>query len=175
MRRESPPPVSASAPSTGECADCSRRFVIQAIGMTAAASLFGFGCKDAETDGTPDGATSLDGTMMCGPTNEELCVLLGDPANAKLGALNGTRVIVLPEDKLIIVRRDGDTFVVLSAVCTFSACTVAYEPDLSQFECPCHDCRYALSGVVLQGPAAAPLRMYNHSYNAPSQTLTIVL
>ena len=168
MRRESLPAV---PPSSEGCPDCTRRQVVQGLGVAAAASLLGLGC-DGGGEPLPDAGDPLAGTMMCGAS---LCVLLGDAANASLLDVDGARVITLPGEKLLVIRRDAEIFVVLSAVCTHNGCTVRYEASRDQAACPCHGSRYGLSGAVAQGPAAVPLRRYNATFDAAMQTVTIVL
>lgn len=46
----------------------------------------------------------------------------------------------------------------LSLSCTHLGCTV--EEDGEGFVCPCHGSRYNKDGLVLQGPAKAPLRAF---------------
>ena len=45
-----------------------------------------------------------------------------------------------------------------SAVCTHFACIVAWDPDLGQIVCPCHDGYFdPLDGHVISGPPPLPL------------------
>ena len=57
-----------------------------------------------------------------------------------------------------VVHPSKSSFVAFSAVCTHMGCTVGfYEPAL-QFRCPCHGSIFsAVTGEVIQGPAAVPL------------------
>jgi Rieske Fe-S protein len=173
MRRESLPTVPATASASDEgCPDCTRRLVVQALGVTAAASLLGLGCG-GDDGPTADAADPLAGTMMCGAN---LCVLLNDPANALLLEVEGSRVITMPGDiRLLIVRRAIDDFVVLSAKCTHAGCTVRYDANSNQAACPCHGSRYSLAGTVVVGPATRSLGQYSATFDAATQTLTIVL
>ena len=174
MRRESLPTLPAATASDEGCPDCTRRLVVQALGLTAAASLLGLGCGgDGGDDGNPDsGVDPLAGTMMCGAN---LCVLLNDPANALLLDVEGSRVISLPNEKLLVVRRPMDEFVVLSAVCTHAGCTVRYDAASDQAACPCHGSRFNLAGAVVNGPASRSLKRFTATYDATAQTVTIVL
>jgi len=58
--------------------------------------------------------------------------------------------------KILVVRRN-DTLVGLQATCTHLGCTVAWNPEHQQVECPCHGARYDLQGALLRGPARQPL------------------
>jgi|SRR5688572_13663825 len=158
-----------------DCPDCTRRQVVQTLGMAgaaAAASLLGLGCNGGGDEPLPDAPDPLAGTTMCGAN---LCVLLGDMANASLLNVGGARVIVLPDKKLLVVRRATDDFVVLSAVCTHAGCTVAYAASINEVACPCHGSRYNLGGAVVEGPATVSLKRYNSTFDVAMQTVTIVL
>jgi cytochrome b6-f complex iron-sulfur subunit len=172
MRRD-PLPTLPAPPE--DCPDCTRRLVVQtlgAAGAAAAASVFGLGCGGGDDGPTPDAGDPLAGTMMCGAN---LCVLLGDPANVRLADVDGSRLITLPGEKLLIVRTAADDFVVLSATCTHQGCTVGYLVASKVAACPCHGSRFSLSGAVTQGPATQPLGRYSSTYDAAAQTLTIML
>jgi cytochrome b6-f complex iron-sulfur subunit len=59
--------------------------------------------------------------------------------------------------KVLVVRK-GERFFGLVATCTHLGCTVAWNAQSQQVECPCHGARYDLDGRVLKGPARQPLR-----------------
>jgi len=52
---------------------------------------------------------------------------------------------------------EGKPFV-LSATCTHLGCTVLWNAQASEFQCPCHGGRFAPDGSVLGGPPPKPLR-----------------
>ena len=58
--------------------------------------------------------------------------------------------------KILVVRK-GERLIGLEATCTHLGCTVAWNKDSQQVECPCHGARYNLVGDVLRGPAREPL------------------
>lgn len=47
---------------------------------------------------------------------------------------------------------------VLSATCTHLGCTVQWNAQAGEFQCPCHGGRFAPDGTVLGGPPPKPLR-----------------
>lgn len=53
---------------------------------------------------------------------------------------------------------EGGDPMVLSATCTHLGCTVKWNPDTAEFECPCHGGRFSEHGDVLSGPPPAPLK-----------------
>lgn len=50
----------------------------------------------------------------------------------------------------------GEPFV-LSATCTHLGCTVRWNQEANQFQCPCHGGRFAPDGAVVDGPPPKPL------------------
>ena len=57
----------------------------------------------------------------------------------------------------VLVIRKREELIGLQATCTHLGCTVAWNADSQQIECPCHGARYNLRGDVLRGPARDPL------------------
>ncbi|MCL4520933.1 MAG: Rieske 2Fe-2S domain-containing protein [Firmicutes bacterium] len=51
----------------------------------------------------------------------------------------------------------GQPVMVLSPLCSFRSCPVAWNQTLQEFHCPCDNSVYAEDGRVLAGPAEAPL------------------
>ena len=58
----------------------------------------------------------------------------------------------------ILVIRQGTDLIGLHATCTHLGCTVAWNGETGQVECPCHGARFDLRGQVLSGPAREPLQ-----------------
>ena len=58
----------------------------------------------------------------------------------------------------LAVRRRGDGYLALLAVCTHRACQLSALPQ--SYDCPCHGSRFDLLGEVLEGPAELPLPRY---------------
>jgi len=63
------------------------------------------------------------------------------------------------QEELVYVRAgdDGEPFV-LSATCTHLGCTVKFNAEASEFQCPCHAGLFAPDGAVIKGPPPEPLR-----------------
>jgi menaquinol-cytochrome c reductase iron-sulfur subunit len=53
---------------------------------------------------------------------------------------------------------DSGTPFVLSGTCTHLGCTVRWNAEDDQFQCPCHGGRFAPDGRVVDGPPPQPLR-----------------
>jgi glycine/D-amino acid oxidase-like deaminating enzyme/nitrite reductase/ring-hydroxylating ferredoxin subunit len=59
--------------------------------------------------------------------------------------------------KIACYRQEDGTVVRRSAVCTHLYCIVHWNDGEKSWDCPCHGSRFAPTGEVLNGPAAAPL------------------
>lgn len=58
----------------------------------------------------------------------------------------------------VFVVWDGDKSVhALSATCTHLGCQVRWDPEASQFRCPCHGGAFDAQGHVVEGPPPRPL------------------
>lgn len=55
----------------------------------------------------------------------------------------------------IALRRHGDGYLALLALCTHRSCELSALPQ--SYDCPCHGSRFDLNGEVLEGPAEHPL------------------
>ncbi len=68
------------------------------------------------------------------------------------------------EARRLFIRRSGNQFYAMSAICTHLGCTVKPEAGVTQgsseFHCPCHGSRYRDDGTNYAGPAPRPLERY---------------
>ncbi len=65
--------------------------------------------------------------------------------------------LILPADKVVLVREHNGVLRAFSAVCTHQGCTVNSIAD-GIITCPCHGSQYsAVNGAVVRGPAPRPL------------------
>lgn len=140
------------------------------------------GRRDDDDELLPDGGASdppppppppaTTGFERCGA---ELCFALTDPANTALRTVDGARVITFEGKRLLIIRIEATRFLVLSAVCTHSGCTVRYAAATTDILCPCHGSTFALDGAVTNGPADAPLATYETSYDQATDVVRVML
>jgi Rieske Fe-S protein len=154
------------------CRDCTRRTVIRGIGVAAAASVLGVGCSDDGGTPVPDAGDPNAGITMCGAN---LCLDLNHPANEKLLAVDGTRTILIDNERTIVVRKSETAFAVLSQICTHAGCSVSFNTSLHLLVCPCHGSRFSLTGNVAQSPASRSLQTYPSTFDAATMTLTITV
>ena len=62
-------------------------------------------------------------------------------------------------DEFIIFTADNDIWAV-SRTCTHLGCRLNFKEEEDILECPCHQSRFTPEGIVLHGPAKAPLKRY---------------
>jgi Rieske Fe-S protein len=72
----------------------------------------------------------------------------------------------------VIVINSGGEFVALSNICTHQGCQVAYNSSQNRLVCPCHFSAFSITGSVLNGPAASPLRSYTISREGDVLTIS---
>lgn len=75
------------------------------------------------------------------------------------------------QQQVVFVDREGDSYRVLSAVCTHLGCGVKWDGTAKQFKCPCHGGTFDRAGKVLAGPPPRPLDRLTVRVN--QQTLDI--
>lgn len=76
------------------------------------------------------------------------------------GLAPGQSAILQVRGKAVIVVREPTGFTALSAVCTHLGCLVKWDGSRKEFLCPCHAAVFDKNGVVVSGPAPAPLPPY---------------
>jgi glycine/D-amino acid oxidase-like deaminating enzyme/nitrite reductase/ring-hydroxylating ferredoxin subunit len=75
----------------------------------------------------------------------------------------GSGAIVREGVSLLAIYRDNEGgFHEFSPACTHLGCVVQWNGVESSWDCPCHGSRFAPDGVVLNGPAAKPLKRHDH-------------
>ncbi len=93
------------------------------------------------------------------PGTIDFTVDVAAPANARLndpafGYVYGAN------NKVIVAKTAGGSYVALAAACTHQGTPVEFQSGANDFYCPNHGSRFGTNGAVLNGPAAAPLRVY---------------
>lgn len=61
----------------------------------------------------------------------------------------------------VLVRKNEQQVVAMSAVCTHLGCIVKFSESDMLLKCPCHGAIFDLNGKVLAGPAPLPLELYH--------------
>ena len=143
-------------------AGCSRRVLLQALGVGAVGAIVLGGCQQGSS---LPGATST----MCGAN---VCIDLGDAKNAELTMTNGAMAVHIAGDTVAVIRKSETEIVALSAVCTHSGCEMDYNASTEQLDCNCHGSVFRLDGSVVAGPARRPVAVYQATL--AGSTITIV-
>lgn len=123
--------------------------------------------------GNPAGPSSSGSTLpvLNGATGQGVVTLAID-AGSPLATIGGVAFVQAGSTSLLVGRTSQDGFTALSAICTHQGCQITGYSG-SAYVCPCHGSRFAVSGQVLNGPAAANLRVYSTQF--ASNVLTITL
>jgi Rieske Fe-S protein len=95
---------------------------------------------------------------------------LSQPRELSIGTADlfkpGTsKQVFFGNEKVIVVRSAGGTFMAASAVCTHQGCSIRYEAKsgVEELACNCHESRFELDGQLISGPAVIPLRRFQIS------------
>ena len=67
------------------------------------------------------------------------------------------KVFSLDGQRVAVHRKDSGEVVKVSAVCTHMGCLVRWNDAERTWDCPCHGSRFTPEGLVIGGPAEAPL------------------
>lgn len=80
--------------------------------------------------------------------------------------------LVKTDSKILLIKKQGNTFTALNPVCTHRGCELIKRKDF--LECPCHGSEFDLNGKVLKGPADDPLLSFAAEFDGKN-TVTIFL
>lgn len=140
---------------------CTRRVALQTLSVGAIGCMAGCGGDGLE------GGVPLGKAAMCG---NNLCVNLAEnPDLANVGA-----VLFFNQAagrKIFVMRASATELRATSGICTHQQCTIEWDGE--RFECPCHGSQFSSTGMVLRGPAGAPLRTFDT--NLSGDQLTVML
>ena len=141
-------------PMAAGCGGCSRRELLQGLGVAAAGALVVGATGCGQQGSSLPTATSA----SCGAGQ---CIDLTDANNKDLAAAGGAMLVDMASDTIMVVRVSDTQVVAVSAICTHAGCSMDYLADQDQIDCPCHGSRFSTTGQVLRGPATRALRVYN--------------
>lgn len=140
--------------------EISRRAFLEGAAAVGAGALVLGGC----TQSGP-----IDGTIT--PTNN--MATLPFAMYPKLTTTGGGVVVDIGGRPIAVIRTGDMTATALSAVCTHEACTVEIQSGTPPLYCPCHGSEFAISGVVVRGPARSSLRVYQATVDANGVTVAL--
>jgi cytochrome b6-f complex iron-sulfur subunit len=141
---------------------CTRRAVLQGLGVAAAAALVPSCAQQGSDLPTAKSAT-------CG---SDVCIDLTVAANAPLATAGGAMLVDTSSDTIMVIRVSDTAVIALSAVCTHAGCTCNFDAASSRITCPCHGSVFDETGAVINGPARRPLKVYSATMSSNVITLT---
>ena len=145
------------------CTGCSRRALLQGIGIAAIGSLVA-GCAQQGSSLPAASTTSCSGGI---------CLDLTDPKNAALTKAGGALLVDTSSDTIMVIRASATQIIAVSAICTHAGCSMDFDSGSSQLVCPCHGSSFNEDGSVIQGPARRPLKVYGATMDAQATSVTI--
>jgi len=128
-----------------DCGGCVSRREFLTLSGTAVVGVAVLGCATAVSYQLP----SVQG--------KALIVLKDYPELAQIGGMILLRINGYP-DPVILIRKEDQNYLALSAVCTHLHCFV--RPSKQFLLCPCHGSTFDLDGNAVRGPAEKPLTRY---------------
>ena len=142
-------------PMASGCGGCSRRELLQGLGVAAVGALVvASGC------GQQGSSLPTATTASCGAGE---CIDLTDAANKELTSTGGAMLVDMASDTIMVVRVSDTQVVAVSAICTHAGCSMDYVAGQQLLDCGCHGSQFTTDGQVVRGPATRPLRVYNVS------------
>lgn len=87
-------------------------------------------------------------------------------------ALNTPGNWLLIENARTLVANINGTFIALTSVCTHSNCDKNWAFAGNRFTCTCHGSVFDSKGIVLNGPATAPLTQFNTQVTGTTLVVT---
>ncbi len=139
-------------PMAPGCGGCSRRELLQGLGVAAVGALVvAAGCSQQGS------SLSTATTSSCGAG---ACIDLTNSANQELATAGGAMLVDMASDTIMVVRISDTKVVALSAICTHAGCSMDYNAGEKLLDCPCHGSQFATDGTVVRGPAVRALRVY---------------
>lgn len=94
-------------------------------------------------------------------------------ASGNTALLNKGGFLVVASKKVIIARTLNDTWIAVSSACTHEGTTVAYRSGSNDFLCPNHGSTFSSTGTATKSPATSPLKKYNVTFTANSNTVRV--
>jgi cytochrome b6-f complex iron-sulfur subunit len=146
------------------CDGCSRRDLLKGLGVAIAGGMLLEACAQ-DGSSLPSANTST-----CGAN---LCIDLGDAANAALSSVDGALLVDAPHDTIMVIRASDTMVIALSAICTHAGCSMDFVPASHLINCPCHGSQFDETGAVVHGPARRALRTYSAALANNVITITL--
>ena len=79
--------------------------------------------------------------------------------------------LLIPEAKVFVIHLGNDQYRAFTSICTHEACDVDTF-FMGRIRCPCHGSQYDFDGMVVDGPAPAPLRRFTSTLSGSTLSIT---
>ena len=130
---------------------------IEQVGLCAASILI-FGCMQSCSK-SDSAAPTTPPTNNNKPTNKvDFTINITNNPYTKLNTAGG--FYVDRTNNIIIARTLTNDFIAVSSLCTHQQVTIDFQANNNRFFCSGHNSAFSTTGVVLGGPAPAPLKTY---------------
>lgn len=127
-------------------------------------------CSSKASDPTPSSGTTNNNTSNTGITGTntgnsiDFTIDISNAANATLRNNGGA----LLSGDVIVARTNNGDYIALSKACTHQGTTVDFQAAQNRFFCANHGSVFNLTGGVVIGPAASPLRQFQTALSGNS-------
>lgn len=101
----------------------------------------------------------------------DFSIVISATGNTALQTKGG--FLVVSDKKVIIARTLADQWIAVSSACTHQGTTINYRANFNDFWCPSHQSTFSATGAVTKDPATAPLKKYNVTFSANTNTIRV--
>ena len=137
-----------------------RKDFIEQVGMGGAALLV-MGCFGSCTKSEGGGGTTPN------PNPNKPVDFTINISNSPFNVLqNNGGFYVDTANNVIIARTTSGMLIAVSSLCTHQSVTLEFQGNNNRFYCPGHGSNFSTAGTVLNGPAAAPLKVFKTALSA---------
>ncbi len=139
------------------------------------------------------GVVGMGAVVMSWPLFRSLVpnVLYEPPKRFGIGSPDGFQNgVTFLEERRVFLMRDGNSYSVVSGICSHLGCTVKFSPflqgreltvrdytfeSIGEFHCPCHGSKFHGDGTNYSGPAPRPLQWYHLEVSPKDGSLVVDL
>jgi cytochrome b6-f complex iron-sulfur subunit len=136
-----------------------RKDFIEQVGLSAASILI-FGCMQSCSKSDSAAPTTPPTNNNNPPTTNKIDFTINITNNPYTSLNTAGGFYVERTNNIIIARTLTNDFIAVSSLCTHQQVTIDFQANNNRFFCSGHNSAFSTTGVVLGGPAPAPLKAY---------------
>ena len=141
-----------------------RKDFIEQVGLSAASILI-FGCMQSCSKSDSAAPTTPPTNNNNPPTTNKIDFTINITNNPYTSLNTAGGFYVERTNNIIIARtltpiNPNEPFIAVSSLCTHQQVTIDFQANNNRFFCSGHNSAFSTTGVVLGGPAPAPLKTY---------------